>query len=200
MSKNFGTASFFENCVNFAKFEVVMKGKSKLNYSVISMIQMKAKHAVVAAAFAIAAMCLTACSSGLSSTDIDSDLQEASTALTNGDYDRAQLVCDAVYNITTGADSTYVTENQAGALGILFMRLAEHQNEAENVAEATTCVRYAFRLSTDSLKQFSNSLPLDDVRYFEVLRRLILSIDQPADLEERDIDIVEQDNSDLDEV
>lgn len=119
--------------------------------------------------------------------DVDSSLEVASYAISDGDYGHAQELCNVVLAMMSEADSVNVDETQAGRLGILYMRLSEHQNEDENIADATQCIRYAFRQSDDSLKAFSTGLSLDDVRHFVLLRRIGLSIDYPVDLTNSDM-------------
>lgn len=118
---------------------------------------------------------------------VDEALENASEALTMGSYDYAQQLCDEVAEIALGPDSAQVGEVPSARLGILYMKLSEHCNEDENVAEATQCLRRAFRLSADSLKTFSLGLPLEDERHFVLLRRLGTSIDNPVDLTKGDL-------------
>lgn len=138
---------------------------------------------------ALAAACGVAAASCGSRTDVDIDacMEEASNAIADEDYGRGQLICDDLFAMVSGADSVRFTEMQAGGLGILYMRLSEHVREEENIADATQCVRYAFRLSNDSLKTFTAVLPLEDVRHFVLLRRIGLSIDNPVDLVDTDM-------------
>lgn len=116
-------------------------------------------------------------------------LQDAAAAIADGDCVQAQSICDGLYGIMTGADSASVGETQAAMLGILYMKLAEQPqcDETADIACATQCLRRAMRLSPDSLKAFSASLPLDDQRHFVLLRRIGISIDNPVDLTSRDI-------------
>ncbi|MDE6528475.1 MAG: hypothetical protein K2L78_05460 [Muribaculaceae bacterium] len=118
---------------------------------------------------------------------VDECLDTASEAIADGDYGHAQQLCNGVIAMLDCADSTQVDETRAVALGILYMRLSEHCNEDENIADATQCIRYALRRSGDSLRIVSAELPLDDVRHFELLRRIGLSIDNPVDLSDRDM-------------
>lgn len=118
---------------------------------------------------------------------VDDCLAAASEAIADEDYVRAQQLCDDMLSMIGSADSIRFGEASAGRLGILYMRLSEHRNEDENIADATQCIRYAFRQSADSLTAFSVGLPLDDVRHFVLLRRIGLSIDCPVDLTDRDM-------------
>lgn len=125
---------------------------------------------------------LYSCSGG-GATGTDETIAMAAEAIADGDYELAQLLCDNVRDIIYSADSASVDENQAAGLGILYMKLSEHRNGEDNVAEAMQCLRYAFRQSSDSLKLFSAGLPLEDERHFVLLRRLGLSLDShPVDL------------------
>lgn len=133
-------------------------------------------------------MTLSACSASTEQMDVDTRLEDIASVMAYGRYDMAQDLSDELLDYMTATpDSSSVTESQAGTLGIMYMKLSEHQNEDENVADATMCMRHAFRLSTDSLKSFSESLSLDDQRHFVLLRRIGLSIDNPVDLTGDDI-------------
>lgn len=134
----------------------------------------------------LCAVALCACTGGHVS-DVDKALDDASDALAAGSYEYAQQLCDGVAAMAAGSDSTQVDEVESARLGILYMKLSEHCNEDENMAEATQCLRRAFRLSSDSLKAFSMSLPLEDERHFVLLRRLGTSIDNPVDLTQGDL-------------
>ena len=118
--------------------------------------------------------------------DVDSSLDEINSLMAFGDYDHAQKLCDNVLTLITDTDSSAVTETQGGTLGIMYMKLSEQRNEDENVGNATICIRYAYRISADSLKEFAASLPFEDERHFELLRRIGLMIDNPVDLSEEE--------------
>lgn len=134
-------------------------------------------------AFAI----LSGACAGTDDMDVDERLEAASEAVADGDYGHAQNLCNGMLAMLSEADSVQIGETRAVMLGILFMRLSEHHNEEENIADATQCIRYAFRQSADSLQEVSAGLPLDDVRHFVLLRRIGLSIDNPVDLTDRDM-------------
>lgn len=128
---------------------------------------------------------LGACSGG--HVNFDDTLTDATTAYADGDYRQAQHLAEMLLPVVMGPDSAAVTETQAGQLGILFMKLSEHGNEDENIADATVCLRRAFYASNDSLREFFVSLPVEDTPHFVLLRRLALSIDNPVDLTDEDI-------------
>ena len=148
---------------------------------------------IISILVAVAANLLTACSSG--KVDVDSRLADASAAVADEDWASAQSLCDDVFRMLSTADSSAVGENQAAELAILYMKLSEHVEEEENVADAAQAFRYAFRQSADSMRAFSMSLPLEDQRHFVLLRRIGLSIDNPVDL--MDADITHEDSSEI---
>lgn len=121
--------------------------------------------------------------------NVKADMEEAVAALSDGDCRHAQSICNELYASMNGPDSMSVDAPAAASLGIMFMKLAEQcdGDENENIACATQCLRRAMRLSPDSLKAFSASLPLEDERHFVLLRRIGMSIDNPVDLTDRDI-------------
>mgnify|MGYP000012376961 FL=1 len=109
-------------------------------------------------------------------------LSNAREAVAASDYSHAQGMCDDLAEYISETDSTAMTDMQAGELAMLFMTLSDHQNEDENVAVATRCLMYAYRVSPDSLRSFASSLSFDEQRHFELLRRISMSIDNPVDL------------------
>lgn len=131
---------------------------------------------------AIVTALLTLCACGDSTVTADECLNDAAVSINEKNWNSAQTSCDHILSMITGTDSVKITESQAARLGILFMKLSEHVSEAENVADAVTCLRYAFRLSADSLNSFSATLQPEDERHFVLLRRLAISIDNPIDL------------------
>lgn len=130
--------------------------------------------------------------------DVDSRLADASAAMADENWHGAQRLCDDVYRLLSTADSVKVGENQAGELAILYMKLSEHINEEENMADATQAFRYAFRQSADSMASFLTALPLEDQRHFVLLRRIGLSMDNPVDLMDADLthDGIPEDDAD----
>lgn len=119
--------------------------------------------------------------------DFETTMSDAVQALAENNIEQSQQLADQLRNIALGPDSDMVTESQAARLSILYMKLSEHAQEDENVADATQLFRRAFRLSSDSLKSFYEQLPLDDTRHYVLLRRLGISIDNPVDLSETDM-------------
>lgn len=114
-------------------------------------------------------------------------LDDASVSLAEGNCQQAQTTCHHLLTLVTENDTAHISATQAARLGILFMKLSEHQKEDENVADAMVCLRYAYRMSDDSLRGFWTSLLPEDERHFVLLRRIGMSIDNPVDLSERDM-------------
>ena len=139
-------------------------------------------HTLVAAGCLFA---LAGCGGG--KPDVAARLAEASAAVADEDWKSAQHISDGIYRLLSTADSTLVSVEQAGELSIIYMKLSEHVNEEENMADATQAFRYAFRHSGDSLRAFSMQIPLEDERHFVLLRRIGLSIDNPVDLMDDDL-------------
>lgn len=138
---------------------------------------------VVAVLCAVGACGLSMCGSrGADADNFNEHMQEASMALADGDYDHAQMLCDGLLAVAVSADSASVDASDVAGLGIMYMKLAEHRGEEDNVANATECLRRAMSLSADSLKAFSASLQLDDERHFVLLRRIGMSLGNPVEM------------------
>ena len=140
-------------------------------------------HTSVFSAILTLVLTLTSCSSR---TDVADSLENASIAIADSDWTSAQSLCDGVFSLLATPDSTLVSERQAGELAILYMKLSEQRSEEENRADATRAFRYAYRLSKDSLHEFSATLPLEDQRHYDLLYRICFSIDNPVDLMDLD--------------
>lgn len=151
------------------------------------------KRLFEAALAAIAIMMMQACATSTAPTFSDR-LAEADAALADGDYERAQRMANEMLGVAMTADSDAVGDSDAAHLGLLFMKLSEKQHEDENVADATQCIRRAFRLSDDSLKAFFAALPLEDTPRFVLLRRIGLSIDNPVEQISETDSVVELDS------
>lgn len=125
---------------------------------------------------------LLAAACGTAEMTVDERLSDASDAIAAKDYGYAQSVCDNLAVYISAEDSVAMDERQAATLAMLFMELSDHRNEDENVAVAAQCLQYAYRVSADSLRNFSATLHLEEQRHFELLRRITVSIDNPVDL------------------
>lgn len=151
------------------------------------------KRLFEAALAAVAIMIMQACATRTAPAFSDR-LAEADAALADGNYERAQDMANEMLEIAMTADSDAVGETESAHLGLLFMKLSEKQHEDENVADATQCIRRAFRFSGDSLKAFFASLPLEDTPRFVLLRRIGLSIDNPVEQISETDSVVELDS------
>ena len=149
------------------------------------------KRLFEAALAAVAIMIIQACATRTAPAFSDR-LAEADAALADGNYERAQDMANEMLEIAMTADSDAVGETESAHLGLLFMKLSEKQHE--DVADATQCIRRAFRLSGDSLKAFFASLPLEDTPRFVLLRRIGLSIDNPVEQISETDSVVELDS------
>lgn len=122
---------------------------------------------------------LGACSDS-TPADFDSSVADAEQSLADGQPDRAAQICTRLM----AEDFDKLDETQLGRMAVIFMKLPESENTDENVADATQCVRQAWKLSKDSLRGFLSGLPPEDVPHFVMLTRISGSIDFPPDLSE----------------
>lgn len=114
------------------------------------------------------------------SRDADEKMSSAELAIGDGEYDKAQAICNSLFS-----DKEKLDETELGRLSILYMRLSEHCFEDENIAAATQCFRDASRLSDDSLNAFFSTLQLEDQRHFVLLKRIGSTLDNPIDMSEK---------------
>lgn len=126
------------------------------------------------------AVLAAACGRHGDATDLDASVAEAEQSLADGQPDRAARICaDLMAN-----DFDKLNERQLGRMAVIFMKLPESDCADENVAEATQCVRQAWKLSSDSLRGFLSTLPPEDLPHIVMLTRISGSIDFPPDLSE----------------
>lgn len=126
------------------------------------------------------AVLAAACAGEGGAADLDASVSEAEQSLADGQPDRASRICaDLMANHFDKLD-----ERQLGRLAVVFMKLPESENTDENVADATQCVRQAWKLSSDSLRGFLSTLPPEDLPHIVMLTRISGSIDFPPDLSE----------------
>lgn len=136
-------------------------------------------HKFVAAVLAAMALLFaSSCSQKPDAADLDTAIDDAEVALADNDAAEAQTIC----NKLTTEDIDILTEEQLGRLAIIYMKLSEQINSDENVADAATCLRQAWKMSGDSLHAFSSKLPPEDLRHFVMAKRIAGSIDCPPNL------------------
>ncbi len=120
--------------------------------------------------------------------DVDNAIKMAQQDFSDGYFESAQKQCNDLFGLLYSPDSVYIGEQQAARLGMLLMMLSDNINSDENIAEATLCIRYAYRHSADSLRSFASGLSLEEARHYELLRRIGLSLDNPVDLGEEEME------------
>lgn len=113
-------------------------------------------------------------------TDPATAVCDAEQALADGDTAMAAEICNQLMT----EDFDRLDETQLGKLAVLFAKLSETEKSDENIADATQCVRQAWKLSADSLRGFISTLPPEDMPHFIMLMRISGSIDFPPDLSE----------------
>lgn len=121
---------------------------------------------------------LAACGGRDSSENLEASVAEAEQALAQGEPDRAASICTALM----AEDFDKLDERQLGRMAVVLMKLPEGEKTDENIADATQCVRQAWKLSADSLRGFISTLSPEDVPHFVMLTRISGSIDFPPDL------------------
>lgn len=94
------------------------------------------------------------------------------------DYNRAKDVVDELL----AEDKKQLNATEYCRISIIYMKLAEVNDEDENIALATLCYRNAFESDPDSAVFFYDTLPIDEVAYAEMLRALVESLDTPQNI------------------
>lgn len=121
-----------------------------------------------------------ACAARGGGADLDASVSEAEQSIADGQPDRAARICADLM----AHDFDKLDERQLGRMAVVFMKLPESENSDEHVADATQCVRQAWKLSSDSLRGFLSTLPPEDLPHIVMLTRISGSIDFPPDLSE----------------
>lgn len=110
----------------------------------------------------------------------DATIADAEQALADNDVDHSRQICNSI----TSKGLEGLSEEQLGKLAILYMKFSDVTNSDEDIAEATQCIRQAWKVSTDSMNGFIGSLSPEDLPHFVMLMRIGGSIDSPPDLSE----------------
>lgn len=147
------------------------------------------KKLLIIIAIVFATLGVAACSQSASDAAAEK-MSAAEDAIENGRYDEAQTILNSMME----RGGYGLSEENLGNLSVLFMRLSEHESSDDNVAQAVKCLREAYRISEDSLRTFSASIPPEDLSHFYLLRRIVWGIDNPVDL--TDEIFVEEDSVD----
>lgn len=125
----------------------------------------------------VAPLCLLAACGSTSDAAAD-QIVSADEALAAGDYSQAQEIMGQL--VRKGYKG--LSEDNLGRMAVLLMRLSEHSDSDENIAEATECYRAAAALSTDSLHAFTATLSPEELANFLLVKRIATGIDNPVDL------------------
>ncbi|MDE6283369.1 MAG: hypothetical protein K2L97_05195 [Muribaculaceae bacterium] len=115
-------------------------------------------------------------------TDPATALSDAEQALADGYNDQAVELC----NRLLATDSATLTEDQLGRMALIYLKVAEADNSDEHIADATQCVRRAWKLSSDSMRGFVSTLSTEEIPQFVMLTRISGYIDFPPDLSEEE--------------
>lgn len=118
-----------------------------------------------------------------SDPDINEVIADAETAAAAGDFITAGHLCSSLTN--TRFDK--LDDTQLGRLAVIYMKMSETENGDECIAEATICLRRAWKISNDSLRSFISTLSPEDLPHFVMLTRISGSIETPPDLTASDI-------------
>lgn len=93
-------------------------------------------------------------------------------------YDQVQAACDS---LVTPARIQSLSVDQLCRLTLLFIKLADHSAEDDNIAMATRCYRDANERSADSVVAFLQTCTLDQQSQLVLLSRISQSLCERPD-------------------
>ncbi len=106
--------------------------------------------------------------------------------MAQNNYESAQKLCDNITDVENLEDIPVMDLCQ---LSLVYVKLSEQMNEGENMAKATKCYHAAAMMCADSVEAYIAELPVEDIQYAEMLRRLSDMIDAPREYSEHEEEI-----------
>ncbi len=134
---------------------------------------------IIARGFGIFILGTVAWSCGGESS-VDRSLSEVETAITENNYAAASKIAEGIS--TSTGEPGYITARQAARLSIIYMQLADHENEDTNTAIAVNYCREALKENTDSAEAYYTSLPTDQTAYVSALMAIVQNINNPGEI------------------
>ena len=127
----------------------------------------------------LSVLALSSCGGGANTCTVAQ--VEEMMALSN--FQSAQKMCDKIIEEKNLEDIPVVELCQ---LSLAYVKLSEHMNEVENMAKATKCYHVASSINADSVSVYISGLPIEEIQYTEMLRRLSEMIDAPREYSEQE--------------
>ena len=122
---------------------------------------------------------LSSCGGGIDTNAV----AQVEELMAQNSYESAQKLCD---NITDVENLEEIPVMDLCHLSLVYVKLSEQMNEVENMAKATKCYHAASLMSADSVEAYISELPVEDIQYAEMLRRLSDMIDAPREYSEHE--------------
>lgn len=113
-------------------------------------------------------------------SSVDKSLSEAETAIMENNFATASKMAEGIS--TSAGEPGYVTARQAARLSIIYMQLADHENEDTNTAIAVNYCREALEVNTDSAEAYYASVPSDQTAYVSALMAIVQNINNPGEI------------------
>lgn len=130
----------------------------------------------------ICVLLLSACSSGVDTSEV----AEIELMIAAKDYESAQSMCD---EILEDDELKEIGLQDLCRLSICYVKLADNQQQEDNMAKATKCYKTATEMNADSVAAFINELPIEDEQYVMLLKNLTGSIGMPINFDDEESDI-----------
>lgn len=121
------------------------------------------------------AACSVSCSSGV---DAEAILQQSEMALARGDMQVASSVASKLSN---DENLSGLTAAQLARLSMVYMQLADQDEQADGASKAADCYRRAFKANADSAAAFYSALPSEKAQYAMMLSAIVGNQDHPYD-------------------
>lgn len=128
-------------------------------------------------AAAVIAAGSVSCSSGV---DAEAALQQSEMALARGDM---QVASSVAAKLSDGENLSGLTAAQLARLSMVYMQLADEDEQADEASKAADCYRRAFKANADSAAAYYTALPSEKAQYAMMLSAIVGNQDHPFDAE-----------------
>lgn len=130
--------------------------------------------------------------SGCSDASVSDRISSAELALANEDVSATREICGDLFD---RKDRNSMEAKQMARLSILYMELNDRTDDPNDIEYAVQCYREAFKINSDSAKNYYESLPVDQDKYALTLSNIVHTLDNPQEIpEDHDCDPAQADS------
>lgn len=125
----------------------------------------------IAGALLLLVAFLTSC---FKTNAVEDDIRNAEMSLAQGDMTTAHSIAD---KLSDGENLSGLSAQQLARLSIVYMQLADAEENNDLAANAADCYRRACKISNDSVEEYCRSLTSERAQAAELLRHIVSAAD-----------------------